>query len=107
MFFHIFLPFFMQDCKVSKFQRDAGKHADLMALLKLVHKHFVNMSIFFIMILVRISVFCKDLVLPDLTIFFFDFPYVYFVEMKYFVFAVLLNCKNARVIFYISNGFEN
>ena len=70
MFFHIFLPFFMQDCKVSKFQRDVGKHADLMALLKLVHKHFVNMSIFFIMILVRISVFCKDLVLPDLTIFF-------------------------------------
>ena len=72
----------------------------------LVHKKSTNISIFSLIILVRILIFCEALVLSNLKNF-FDFPNVHFLEMKGFALAVFLNYKNARVIFIFQTVFEN
>ena len=76
--------------------KEEGKLADLIALFT----HCKNcIAIFSLIIPVGISVFVK--------LFFFNFPNVHFFEMKCFVLAVFLNCKNAWMIFIFQNGFEN
>ena len=49
----------------------------------------------------------RNFIFVKLTNFFFNFTYVYFFEMKYFVLALFLNCKNAWVTFILQYGFEN
>ena len=101
-----FLSFLCTGVTSANFKEER-KLEDLIALFMLVHKKSANISIFSLIILVGISVFCEALVLSDLKNFIFNFSNVHFLEIKSFVLAVFLNCKNARVIFIFQNGFEN
>ena len=56
-----FLPFLCTSA-TSVNSREEGKLEELITLLMLVHKNFVNISIFPLIILVGISVFCEALV---------------------------------------------
>ena len=70
--FITFLPFLCTDVTPANF-KDEGKLEDLISLSMLVHKMSANISIFFLIILVGISVFCEALVLSKVLNFFFDF----------------------------------
>ena len=100
-----FLPFLCMGV-TSDNSKEERKLEDLIALFMLVHKKSTNISIFSLIILVRILIFCEALVLSNLKNF-FDFPNVHFLEMKGFALAVFLNYKNARVIFIFQTVFEN
>ena len=106
--FHILsYPFFLFYAWVTSANfKEEGKLEDLIALFMLVHKKSTNISIFSLIILVRILILCEALVLSNLKNF-FDFPNVHFLEMKGFALAVFLNYKNARVIFIFQTVFEN
>ena len=87
--------------------KEEGKLEELIVLFMLAHKKFANISIFSLIILVGISVFCEALVLSNLRIIFRLHQSSLLQNEMFFVLAVFLNCKNARVIFIFQNGFEN
>ena len=66
-FFISFLPFLCKGVTSANFKIE-GKCADLIAPFMLVHKNSKNISIFFLIILVGISVFGEDLILSNLRI---------------------------------------
>ena len=60
-----FLPFLCNSATSVNFKKE-GKLSDLTPLFMLVHKNFANISIFSLIVLVGISVFCEALVLSSL-----------------------------------------